>query len=87
MSTPSIHNESSGHADDAQVSEHDGPISLAALLRPVEAVAFWSAIALPFLYLPLLVSGLSTTAQTTAFIALLVLHVVTVIGGHHYKRE
>lgn len=58
------------------------------LLRPVTGVAFWAAIALPFLHVPLLlVTGLSSPGTATAFVALLVLNVVSLLVGHPYSRE
>jgi hypothetical protein len=42
------------------------------LLAPVQFVGFWSAIALPFGYLPLL---------------LFVLNLVAMVVGHGYKRD
>jgi hypothetical protein len=56
--------------------------------EPLVGVAFWSAIALPFLHLPLLfVTGLSTPTQTVAFLALLALNVVAILAGHSYHGE
>ncbi|MFC6733291.1 MULTISPECIES: hypothetical protein [unclassified Haladaptatus] len=58
------------------------------LVRSFEAVAFWSAIALPFLHVPLLVDGLDTPPKQVAFAALLVLNVVMLVVGHsHHDRE
>ncbi|ADJ14721.1 hypothetical protein [Halalkalicoccus jeotgali] len=88
MSVPSIHTDNtSGCADPEQPTDHASRFDAAALARPVEAVAFWSAIALPFLYLPLLVSGLGSTAQLTAFLALLAVHAASIVGGHRYNRR
>jgi hypothetical protein len=57
------------------------------LRRPLTGLAFWTAIALPFLYLPLLVTGLETQRMTTAFLLLLGLNVVTLVLGHSYRRD
>ncbi|WP_276272562.1 hypothetical protein [Haloarcula litorea] len=57
------------------------------LLAPVRGLAFWTAIALPFLYLPLLVSGLETAAVRTAFAALVACNAVALLVGHSYARE
>ncbi|MDG5775997.1 hypothetical protein VB773_14450 [Haloarculaceae archaeon H-GB2-1] len=55
---------------------------------PLVGIAFWSAIALPFLHLPLLfVTGLSTSTEAGAFVALLVLNVVSVFLGHSYHGQ
>lgn len=88
MSTPSIHSESSSAATDGdQSTDHPNRLAISTLSRPFEAAAFWSAIALPFLYLPLLVSGLGSSAQLTAFLALLALHAVAIVGGHRHNRR
>lgn len=87
MSMPSIHNDStSSRTDTEQPSDQSGRFAVSALAHPFEAIAFWSAIALPFLYLPLLVSGLGSTPQFSAFLALLALHAVAIVGGHRYNR-
>lgn len=86
MSMPSIHNDGSACADTEQPSDHSRQLAVSTVARPFEAAAFWSAIALPFLYLPLLVSGLGSSAQFTAFLGLLALHVVAIVGGHQYNR-
>lgn len=69
------------------MNRYDEPTVLEPLSRPIEAVAFWSAVALPFLYLPLLLSGLDTTDQVTAFILLVGLNVVALVIGHRYGRD
>ena len=55
------------------------------LRRSAQAFAFWSAIALPFLYLPLLAYGLETTSQLGAFFLLLVANVLALLVGHRYR--
>jgi len=57
------------------------------LRRPLTGAAFWAAIALPFLYLPLLASGLDSTATQTAFLVLVALNVVTLLLGHSYPGD
>lgn len=84
---------SSTHNDNASTRTADDRLPeraaslLARLARSLEAAAFWSAIALPFLYVPLLVNGVATTAQFTAFLTLLALHALAIVGGHRYNRE
>lgn len=54
-------------------------------LRPLlQATAFWSAVAMPFLYLPLLVGGL-TGGEAVTFIGLLFLNVVALVLGHGHR--
>lgn len=58
-------------------------LSMAAV--PVRFVGFWAAVALPFLYLPLLYGGLEGQ-QSLVFVALLVANLVAVLAGHSYQR-
>lgn len=88
MSMPSIHNDNTSAHTDTSVQNSNHPTArLVALARPIEAAAFWSAIALPFLYLPLLFNGLSTSTQLTTFFALLGLHALAIVCGHRYNCE
>jgi len=57
---------------------------VAYLAVPVRFVAFWLAVALPFLYLPLLVGGLNGS-ELTAFGALLAANAVALVVGHGYR--
>jgi len=57
------------------------------LLTPLRAVAFWTAIALPFLYVPLLASGLESESVRMAFALLVVANIVTLVVGHPYARD
>lgn len=61
--------------------------SAPSLRRPLEGAAFWAAIALPFLYLPLLASGLESRTTTMAFLLLLALNVLTLLAGHSYRDD
>jgi hypothetical protein len=56
------------------------------LVAPLRFVAFWAAIALPFLYLPLLVGGL-TGGEPTVFGALLFANVAALVLGHDYHSD
>lgn len=55
--------------------------------RPARAVAFWGAIALPFLNLGLLLRGLTTPSETFAFLALLAVNVLALLVGHPHRGE
>lgn len=57
------------------------------LVAPLELLGFWSAIALPALYLPLLVTGLDTTSELVTFLALLGLHLVALVIGRSYRAN
>ena len=54
---------------------------------PVEIAGFWAAIALPFLYLPLLVTGISDEAELITFLGLLALNVAALLAGHGHNRD
>lgn len=64
-----------------------GSVLQSRFVRPVEAIAFWTAIVLPFLYVPLLFYGLETTAELATFFGLLGLNLVAFAVGHRYKRD
>lgn len=90
MSNPSRYNDQGSiptDASDAQRGEtrlYDRLDEL--LVTRVQMLGFWSAISLPFLYVPLLVSGLDSTEMTGAFLALLAMNLVALLVGYPYKR-
>ncbi|WP_136716171.1 hypothetical protein [Halorientalis salina] len=53
----------------------------------ITGLAFWSAIVLPFLHLPLLATGLESSAVTMAFAVLLALNVLAVVVGQAHHRN
>ncbi|MFB6107031.1 MAG: hypothetical protein ABEJ70_08660 [Halobacteriaceae archaeon] len=57
------------------------------LRRPLETVGFWAAVALPFLYVPLLVAGPETDAERVAVFALIAVHAVALLLGHAHNRD
>lgn len=56
------------------------------LIDAVRKTGFWTAIVLPFLYVPLLATGLSTAAETLTFLALLGSNLVALYVGHTYRQ-
>lgn len=56
------------------------------LARGLESLAFWTAVGLPLVYLPLVVDGLAGR-EWLALAILLVAHGVALIAGHGYGRE
>jgi hypothetical protein len=56
-----------------------------ALRGTLSALAFWLAIVLPALYLPLLVAGIQSTDGLVTFLGLLGLHLVALVGGRRYR--
>ncbi|WP_396612603.1 hypothetical protein ACH9L7_04825 [Haloferax sp. S1W] len=55
-------------------------------LEPFETLAFWSAIALPLAYLPLLASGLGG-GDLPLFAGLLALHVTALVLGRDHAQD
>lgn len=62
-------------------------LELADLAGPLSALSFWSAIALPVLYLPILAAGIESVAGLATFLGLFGLHVAALLGGQHYGDE
>lgn len=56
------------------------------LATPIRATGFWSAIVLPFLYVPLLARGLATAGETGAFLGLLAVNLLALYVGRSYRR-
>lgn len=74
-------------ATDAQDSNRDTLERIApALAKPLRVAGFWAAIVLPFLHVPLLATGLSNSAETFAFLALLALNLLALYVGHSHRR-
>lgn len=55
--------------------------------KPLSVMAFWSAIALPALYLPLLFAGLESLNGLGLFLGLFGLHIVALILGQSHRRD
>jgi hypothetical protein len=97
MSESTLQNENNSVTSPADAGEATaGRTKLAALYgryqehavtTPVEVISFWSAIVLPFLYVPLLLAGISTQGELLTFISLLALNVAAFLAGHSHKRE
>ena len=54
-------------------------------LSPVRTLAFWSAIVLPCIYLPLFATGLSSGAKRHAFVVLLALNYLAFLAGYDHR--
>ncbi|MBZ6494365.1 hypothetical protein [Natrinema longum] len=52
----------------------------------IRAAGFWTAIAMPILYLPLLATGLSSSLEGGVFLALLTGNLLALYVGHAYHR-
>ena len=60
---------------------------LGLLTGTIEMIGFWTAVALPFLYVPLLVTGLRTMPQRVTLVGLIALNIIALIVGHRHKRN
>lgn len=58
-----------------------------ALTTPLEVVGFWAAVVLPFLYLPLLFTGISSQSELLTFLGLIALNLAALLAGHGHKRD
>lgn len=56
------------------------------VLTLVRVASFWAAIVIPFLHVPLLLTGIETPSETVAFLALLALNVVALVLGHSHNN-
>jgi hypothetical protein len=68
-------------------SSRERRLVVSSLSEPLSAVAFWSAIALPLLYVPLLAAGLATTQDLLLFLGLFGIHVIALFGGRSYAAR
>lgn len=50
----------------------------------IQAAAFWTAVLMPFAYVPLLATGLSTAGEGLLLLQLLTLNAVALIVGHDH---
>jgi len=55
------------------------------LVLLVQASAFWGAVLLPFVYVPLLVVGLDALDRQLLFAALVSLNVILLVIGHAHR--
>jgi hypothetical protein len=58
---------------------------LAVVAAPLRFISFWAAVALPFLYVPLLAGGLEGQ-QAFVFVSLLAANAAALVVGHEYGR-
>lgn len=55
------------------------------LTAAIRATCFWMAIALPFLYVPLLIAGVETRPESLALLVLLALNALSLLVGHSHR--
>ncbi|WP_394295379.1 hypothetical protein [Natronobacterium gregoryi] len=85
-SSPSVARErTSGNEPD---DDHRRPLERAvpSLAPSIRKAGFWAGIGLPFLHVPLLLTGLSAALETLSFLGLVVLNLVALYVGHSYRR-
>lgn len=75
-------------SSELQTRSNEAENPLEDVVEPITGVAFWAAVALPFLHLPLLLAtGLSSSGTATAFVALVALNVLALLVGHSHYRD
>ena len=69
-------------------SASDRELSVVRRVRTsLQAVLFWSGIALPVFYLPLLVTGPDSATEMMALLLLLGLHALSLLVSHSYNPD
>ncbi len=53
----------------------------------VRAIAFWTAVLLPLVYVPLLATGLDSVTMALTFVALMAVNVCALVVGQPYGRR
>lgn len=76
----------SGFDSSAVTTDLFGPVA-STVVGTVRTVAFWTAVALPFLYIPLLVSRETGADVLLPLAALVVVNVVALVVGHGHRRD
>ena len=87
MSAPSAHNDDLADSGTGTVSSLRAQLDEHTITTPFQMVGFWMAVALPFLHVPLLATGLSNPSETMTFLALLGLNLVALVVGHTHNRD
>lgn len=90
MSSPPTTHDSrtSPSSESTEKQDDDGVIErlFPTLADPIRKIGFWTAIVLPFLYVPLLVTGLSTATETGTFLILLAVNLLALYVGHAHRQ-
>jgi hypothetical protein len=90
MSNPTLHSDSNRH-DESNTTERPMASSFRQFTAPVvstgQMVGFWTAIGIPFLYLPLLSVGTTSKTDLLVFGALLVVNVLALLAGRGHRRD
>ncbi|GAA0229121.1 hypothetical protein ACFFQF_13015 [Haladaptatus pallidirubidus] len=70
-----------------RTSDEEAEPSDYSLSAPIQFVGFWTAVALPFLYVPLLATGLDTPGQFQTFLILIAVNLAALLLGHRYRAK
>ena len=73
-------------ADDPDVDRRFLERTVPNLATPIRKAGFWTAIVLPFCYVPILLYGLSSPLETVAFVGVLAVNLVALYVGHAHRR-
>ncbi|WP_210423537.1 hypothetical protein [Halorussus marinus] len=72
--------------DDSAVDLPASPAdALGSIAAPFEFVGFWSAVALPLAYVPVLSGAVPSGRSTLA--VLVAVHALALLAGHDYRRD
>lgn len=56
------------------------------LWTSLQRVGFWAAVVIPFLYIPLLFTGIETLSEVVVFVVLIALNAVSLVVGHPHHN-
>jgi hypothetical protein len=56
------------------------------LWTSLQRVGFWAAVMIPFLYIPLLFTGIETLSEVVVFVVLIALNAVSLVVGHPHHN-
>lgn len=62
-------------------------ITVETIATPLSALAFWAAIAIPVMYVPVLATGINGATELGLFFGLFGVHLLALFGGRSYQRD
>jgi hypothetical protein len=74
-------------ASDASHTSRRSRVGLESILAPVRATSFYAAVALPLVHVPLLLGGLNSAPDASAFALLLLVNLVAFVLGHGHRPD
>jgi hypothetical protein len=76
------------HDNDITMNWPDAPhAALRRAVTSIQSVAFWTAVLIPFAYVPLLVTGLSTLGEGLLMAQLVTVNAVALVLGHDHAED